>query len=121
MLKSLLQKLINLTAKKGADGSFPNYDRQIYGSENQSNFSYTAPSDGDFLLVSKIQRNVFFEMCIYTPSKNKIFAGRFSTDEDGYTKSYTNLIRLNKGDKAQIELISGSFVSLEWRFFPAKL
>lgn len=121
MLKSLLQKLINLTAKKGADGSFPNYDGQLYGSSSSSTFSYTAPSNGDFLIIPKVQRQVFFEVCIYTPTNNKILAGRFSTDEEGNTKSYTNLIRLNKGDKVKFELTSGTFIFLEWRFFPAKL
>lgn len=59
MLKALLQSLLNLTSKKGSDGNFPNYDGQLYGSSSNSTFSYTAPSNGDFVIVPKIQRGVF--------------------------------------------------------------
>lgn len=120
MLKALLQSLLNLTSKKGSDGNFPNYDGQLYGSSSNSTFSYTAPSNGDFVIVPKIQRGVFYEICVYTKT-NKIFASRFATDEKENTKSYTNFIRLNKGDRLEFELTSGTFIFLEWRFFPAKL
>ena len=120
MLKSLLQKLINLTAKKGADGGFPNYDGQIYGSCKQANFTYTAPSDGDFVIIPQMQRAVFYELHIETAS-NKVLVSYFSTDEQANTKRYTSFARMNKGDKAVFRVIGGTMVDIMWRFFPAKL
>lgn len=120
MLKSLLQKLVILTAKKGADGSFPNYDGQLYGSENQENFTYIAPSDGDFVIIPQMQRGVFYGLHVNTAT-NDVLVGQFSTDETGNTKRYTNFVRLNKGDKVIFQLNGGDLVNIVWRFFPAKL
>lgn len=120
MLKTYLQKLLNLTAKKGADGSFPNYDGQLYGSTESTTFSYVAPADGDFIFIPKIQRGVFYELCLYTAT-NKVLVSRFQTDETVNTKSYTSYVRLNKGETLKLESVSGTYKFAEWRFFPAKL
>jgi hypothetical protein len=120
MLKSLLQKLMDLTAKKGADGSFPNFDGQLYGSGNQANFTYIAPSDGDFVIIPQMQRAVSYELHIETAS-NDILASYFSTDEQENTKRYTSFARMNKGDKAVFKVNGGTMVNVMWRFFPAKL
>ena len=120
MLKTYLQKLINLTAKKGADGGFPNYDGQIHGRGNQANFTYTAPSDGDFVFIPQMQKAVFYELHIETAS-NDVLVSYFSTDEQGNTKRYTSFARMNKGDKAVFRVIGGTMVDVMWRFFPAKL
>lgn len=122
MLKALLQSLLNLTSKKGADGSFPNYDAQLYGSGSSVDFTYTAPSNGYFMIAPRVQRAFKYDLRITTSSyKNIVFVGRFSTDETGNTKEYTNFFPMNKGDKVVFDLISGTLVSYDWRFFPAKL
>lgn len=120
MLKTYLQKLINLTAKKGADGSFPNFDGQLYGSGNQANFTYIAPSDGDFVIIPQMQRAVSYELHIETAS-NDILVSYFSTEEQENTKRYTSFARMNKGDKAVFKVNGGTMVNVMWRFFPAKL
>ena len=122
MLKSLLQKLINLTATKGADGSFPNYDNQVYGSGSSAAFTYIAPSNGYFFISPKVQRALKYDLRITTSGDiNIVFVGRFSTDETDNTKEYTNFFPMNKGDKVVFDLFSGTLVSYDWRFFPAKL
>lgn len=120
MLKSLLQKLVILTAKKGADGSFPNYDGQLYGSGKQENFTYIAPSDGDFVIIPRMQRAVSYELHIKT-ANNDILVSYFSTDEKINTKRYTSFARMNKGEKAVVKVNGGTMVNVMWRFFPAKL
>lgn len=122
MLKSLLQKLVSLTAKKGAEGSFPNYDNQVHGSGASADFTYTAPSNGYFFISPRVQRAFKYDLRIITSGDiNIVFVGRFSTDETGNTKEYTNFFPMNKGDKVVFDLISGTLVSYDWRFFPAKL
>lgn len=122
MLKALLQNLLNLTSKKGADGSFPNYDAQLYGSGSSADFTYTAPSNGYFMIAPRVQRAFKYDLRIITSGDiNIVFVGRFSTDETGNTKEYTNFFTMNKGDKVVFDLISGTLVSYDWRFFPAKL
>lgn len=122
MLKALLQSLLNLTSKKGSDGSFPNYDAQLYGSGSSADFTYTAPSNGYFMISPRVQRAFKYDLRIITSGyANIVFVGRFSTDETGNTKEYTNFFPMNKGDKVVFDLISGTLVSYDWRFFPAKL
>lgn len=121
MLKTYLQKLINLTAKKGADGGFPNYAAQVYGDGNQSPFNYTAPSNGLFVIIPRVQRSVSCVVRIKAIDNNVVLMGRFATDEAENTKTYTNSFPMNKGDVVTFEIVSGTLVSFEWRFFPAKL
>lgn len=97
-------------------------DAQLYGSGSSSDFTYTAPSNGYFMIAPRVQRAFKYDLRIITSGDiNIVFVGRFSTDETGNTKEYTNFFPMNKGDKVVFDLISGTLVSYDWRFFPAKL
>lgn len=121
-LMSYLQKLLNLTAKNGADGSFPNYNNQLYGNGSSVDFTYIAPSNGYFFITPRVQRAIKYELNIITSGvSNTVLVARFATDETENTREYSNFFPMNKGDKVVLNILRGTLISYDWRFFPAKL
>lgn len=116
-LKTYLQVLLNKVIRKSVNNSFPDWDNQSYGSGNKAEFSYTAPSDGDFVAIVYIQRNASFNWKGITAT-NEVLLAHWSTDETGNTRKFVSTFRMRKGYTTFLNIYSGDLVSVEWRFYP---
>lgn len=117
MLKSCLQLLLNKVIHKSVNNSFPDWNNQSYGSNNNAEFSFTAPSDGDFVGIVRIQRNASFNWK-GTTEINELLLSSWSTDETVNTRKFTSTFRMRKGYTARLDIFSGDLVFVEWRFYP---